>query len=509
MHEKITPSNQDTWLSLPTGLTGLQLSRREINRFTNLIPNPYETFFPDTINTSLTDTMKYNMYGDLLNDDPIYNKRAPLWNPILKITIENVLLNLVDHYFAHFNWAAVGFKTWNRTALRSGFPWNNGWNWDNDRFGNDFLLHPYTGAGYFNSARATGYNYWESSAFTFFGAYEWKLFGENDGPAKNSLVATTLGGMFLGEILYRLGSDVIDERTTGIERVEREIAAFFISPGRSFSRLMDGKLFNHLTEDVYQTEPLNITLAAAYHRVNEGKSIESAASNSLNLDMILDYGIPFEKISRKPFDYFNLQVDFDFGVGGKIVGNITGYGNLYGDNIQFGNLETLVGIFQHMDYFDNNTFELASFAFGPGIISKLPMSNNSSLYTNLNLGIVPFGALSKRFGPIDTTQVGDFNFAGGAEIKLESNYNIAGWVKIAFMGYYWWLHTYHGVAGNAYVGLIRPKIAFKVFNNLSIGFEHEVYYGDRYPSYLTSVHTVRTEEKIYFQLSLVEFKFKK
>jgi hypothetical protein len=495
------PLDQSTWLSR-------QISLNEINRYPDLASNPNETLFPDTINTPLTDTMKYNMYGDLLNDDPTYSKRAPLWNPILKITIQNVLLNLVDHYVMRFDWAVVGFSTWNRTAWRSGFPWSSRWIWDNDRFGNDFLLHPYTGAGYFNEARAAGYNYWASSAFTFFGAYEWKLFGENDGPARNSLVATTLGGMFLGESLYRLGSDVIDERTTGVERVGREIAAFVISPGRSFARFLDGKLFDHLTKNVYQTEPLNITLAAGYHRVNEGTAIENAATNSFNVDMVLDYGNPFEKISRKPFDYFRLRADLDFGVGRKTVDNVTGYGILYGSNIQTGSLEMLAGIFQHMNYFDNRTFELATFAFGPGIASKLPMSNNSSLYTNLHAAIVPFGALSSRFGVIDTTQVGDFDYVGGAELKLESSYNIAGWVNLTFIGYYWWLHTYAGIAGNAYVGLIKPRIAVRLFNNVSIGYEHEVYYSDRYPSDFVSVHSVRTEEKIYLQLFLEEFRLK-
>jgi hypothetical protein len=42
--------------------------------------------------------------------------------------------------------------------------------------------------------------------------------------------------MVFGEVLYRLGSDVIDDRATGVERVGREIAGFLISPGRSFTR---------------------------------------------------------------------------------------------------------------------------------------------------------------------------------------------------------------------------------------------------------------------------------
>ncbi|MDR3628645.1 MAG: DUF3943 domain-containing protein [Ignavibacteriaceae bacterium] len=344
--EKKIPLIQDTWLNR-------QISGNEINNYPDLIPVANESSFPDTINTSLTDTMKYNMYGDLLNDDPNYTKRSPIWKPAVQIVIQEVLLNLVDHYVMHFDWATVGFHSWDRTALHSGFPWNKGWEWDNARFGNDFLLHPYTGASYFNAARSSGYNYWESSLFVFGGSYLWKLFGENGGtqysPAKNSLIATTLGGMVMGEGLYRLGSDVIDERTTGVERVSREFLAFIISPGRSFSRFLSGKLFDHTTEDVYQTEPLNITFAPGYHRVNDGTSIEKG-SNSFNLNINLDYGNPFEKRSRKPFDYYRVRGDLDFGVGRKIADNITGYGILWGSNIQNGSLESLVGLFQHMDY---------------------------------------------------------------------------------------------------------------------------------------------------------------
>ncbi len=502
--EKFNPVNQNA-------LINRQLLKNEVNRYSDLVPNPKAIFFPDTINTALTDTMKYNMYGDLLNDDPSYTPRVPVWKPVVQIVIQEVLLNLVDHYVMHFDWATVGFHSWDRTVLHSGFPWNKGWEWDNARFGNDFLLHPYTGASYFNAARSNGYNYWESSLFVFGGSYLWKLFGENGGtqysPAKNSLIATTLGGMVMGEGLYRLGSDVIDERTTGLERVSREVLAFIISPGRSFSRFLSGKLFDHTTVDVYQTEPLNITFAAGYHRVNEGTAIEKG-SNSFNLNINLDYGNPFEKRARKPFDYYTVRGDLDFGVGRKIADNITGYGILYGNNIQIGSLETLTGIFQHMDYFDNNTFELGTFSFGPGIISKLPISKNSSIYTNLHVCIVPFGALSNRFGP-DTTQIGDFNFDGGAQLAFESTYNIGGWVGLTFTGYYWWLHTYHGTAGNSYIGLIKPRIAFRIYDNISIGFEQSVYYSDRYPRDFTSVHSVRTEEKVFFQLFIEQFKFKK
>jgi len=120
---------------------------------------------------------------------------------------------------------------------------------------------------------------------------------------------------------------------------------------------------------------------------------------------------------------------------------------------------------------------------------------------------MPFGALSNKFGP-DTTQVRDYDYAGGAETKLESDYNF-GWASIALTAYYWWFHTFVGVAENSYIALIKPSITFKLYNNVNIGFEHLIHYTDRYPKNFASMHSVRTEEKIFLQIFFEEFKFKR
>lgn len=491
--EKKIPLIQDTWLSR-------QISGNDINNYPNLIPVANESSFPDTINTSLTDTMKYNMYGDLLNDDPAYNKKASIGFTALRVTMTNATTLLIDRYILKYDYSRVGFNSWNHNI-------KTGWEWDKDRFGMNYFFHPFSGGMYFNAARANGYSFFESVPFAFLGSLEWEYFGETTLPSYNDFINTPVNGAFLGEILYRIGSNILDNQTTGADRFFREMAVAVITPTRFLSRLVNGDLTRLTPEDVYQKEPLNITLAAGYHRVNEGTRIQQG-SNSLNFDLNLDYGNPFEKRSRKPFDYFKLRTDLDFGVGRKVIDNVTGYGMLTGNNIQTGNLETLIGIFQHMNYFDNKTFELGTIAFGPGIISKLLMSKNSSLYTNLNVAIVPFGGLSGRFGP-DTTQVRDYDYAGGAEIKLESTFNIGGWVGLTFLGYYWWFHTYVGTKGNSYIGLIKPSITFNFSKNMSIGLEQLVYYSDRYPRDFVSVHSVRTEEKVFVQIYLEEFKFKK
>jgi hypothetical protein len=450
------------------------------------------------------DTVKYDMYGNLLNDNPEYNPKKPLWRPLIGIIGSNVTTNLMDTYILKLDFTHVGFTSWGRT-LKAGAPWGPGWEWDQDRFGNNFLLHPYGGSAFFNSARVNGYTFWESIPYVFLGSYMWKIFGETGVPEREDLINTTATGVFLGEILYRLSSDILDDQTAGADRFFRELAAAILAPTRFFNRFLGGELSRSVPTEVYQKEPVNITLSSGYHRVNNGISLQEG-SNSVFFDLHLDYGNPFEQRSRKPFDYFKLRTDLDFGVGRKIFDNVTGYGILFGRNFQAGQSDNLIGLFQHMDYFDNKSFEIGALAFGPGIISKLPISKSVVLYTNFHVDIAPFGGLSRPYGP-DTTQVRDYDFVGGMEGKLESTLNLGGWTGITFIGYYWWFHTYVGDPGDSYIALIKPRIAFTIFNNVSIGFEHMVYYSDRYLNAFPSVHSVRTEQKIFLQVFLEEFKF--
>jgi Domain of unknown function (DUF3943) len=496
---EISP-DQITWSSL-------QLSKSDITRYSDLVPDTNKTAFPAVSKSTSPDSIKYNMYGDLRNDNPLYNPRKSIWRPIESIVMTNIVTNLLDHYVLGATYTHVGFASWGRN-LKAGIPTGAGWEWDQDRFGMNFFMHPYSGSAFFNAARANGYNFYESAPFALFGSYMWKIFGETGVPERNDLIMTTLNGIYLGEIFYRLGSDILDDQATGPDRFFRELAVAVISPTRFFARLLDGDLTRLTPAEVYQKEPLNIRLIAGYHRVNEGTKIENGGSDNIFIDMILDYGNPFEKRTRKPFDYFRLRTDLNFGAGRKIVDNITGYGILFGSNVQVGNMEMLIGFFQHMNYFDNKTFELGDAAFGPGVVSKLQVAKNSSWLNSIHIGIVPFGGLSKSIGP-DTTQRRDYSYVGGMEGKLESIYSISGWVDLTFVGYYWWLHTYVGEAGYGCIGLIKPRITFKIFDNISLGFEHQIYYSDRYPTNFAVVHSVRTEEKIFVQLFLEEFKFKR
>jgi hypothetical protein len=332
----------------------------------------------------------------------------------------------------------------------------------------------------------------------------WKIFGETGTPERNSLIATTMGGISAGEILYRISSDVLDDESTGYERVVREIAAGLIDPVRLVSRLFQGKLTNVTNEEEYQKEPLNLTIAAGAHWINNETSFGTGGMTEL-LDLNFDYGNPFENISRNPYDYFSVRGDLNLGVGRKVIDAVTGYGILTGKNLKDGNLEMLTGIFQYYDYYDNRAFELGTFGVGGAIITKLKLNNSDNLYTNVHIVFDPFGGNSRVSGP-DTSQFRDYEFGGGAHTLIETTLNLGGWINFSISGYYYWFHTYSGTPGENYIALFNPSISLQLYEGFSAGIEQVMYYSDRFSKYYPSAHSVRTEQKLFFQLYLEDFK---
>lgn len=442
---------------------------------------------------------KYNKYGDLKDDDPAYNPRRPWWLIGLKVTGANLFVQSVDKYVLKYDFCNVGFRSWKYNL-------KTGWEWDVDRFGMNFFFHPYSGAGYFVAARSSGWNYYESIPFAFAGSLMWEYFGETTLPAKNDIINTPVSGIFIGEILYRLSSNILDDRATGSNRWFRELAATLVSPTRAFSRLTTGALFRHTTKEIYQKEPLNITLFAGVRKVNDGARFGTGRMNG-TFDVLLDYGNPFEKRSRKPFDYFKVRASLNLGAGRKILDNITGLGILAGKNVQVGPLEALLGVFHHYDYWDNKTFELGTMTFGGGIASKMPLFSGTHMYTAAHVGVVPFAGNSTRYGP-DTSQFRDYNYGGGLGAKVENTFEFGKVASATFIGYYYWIRTYVGHKGDHYMAILRPRLEVRFSRNFSAGFEHFMYYSDRYPADFHAIHIVRTEQRVFLKLYLEQFKRK-
>jgi hypothetical protein len=470
------------------------------------VPIPDSSLVKDSTRAALTDSTGipkgqsvelhapgHNMYGDLLNDDPVYNRRYPVWVPAARVAFTNVVNWAVVRYLFNYDWARISPETWKQNL-------RGPWVWDKDRFGVNFIGHPHTGNYYFNTARSNGYTFWQSFPFAVGGSAMWELFGEKDPPSKNDIINTPVSGVFLGEVLYRISSNILDDRTRGGNRVFREILAGIINPPRAFNRLTQGKMFRVLHKEVYQKEPLNITLSAGAHKINTNNHFGTGSTNAI-FNLQLDYGDPFEIRSRKPFDVFRFRFESRYGDDKKLVDNVMGYGLLFGKNIVKGKQGILAGIFQHFDYWNNRIFELGTIGFGPGIISRIRLGRNSNLYSSIHVAVVPLAGNSTRFGP-DTSELRTYNFGGGFEGRMEETLHITSWVSLGLNAYYYWIHTYDGLPGNSIIGIIKPRITVKVFKNTSIGLEHHVYYNDRIANKLPDLHLAKTEQKIFIQVYL-------
>lgn len=138
-----------------------------------------------------------------------------------------------DRYIQKGHFAYISINTM-RENFRRGFIW------DNDFMGTNMFLHPYHGSLYFNAGRANGLNYWESGALALGGSAMWELFMECEYPSTNDIIATPVGGMALGEVLFRTSDLILDDRRTGSSRFGQELAAFLIAPTRGLTRIING-----------------------------------------------------------------------------------------------------------------------------------------------------------------------------------------------------------------------------------------------------------------------------
>ena len=432
----------------------------------------------------------------LRDDDPAYNRKSGPWPVALGVVSTNAFVWTVDRFVLKTPWSHVGLRSW-----KSNF--ESGWEWDIDRLGTNFFLHPLAGGALFNSARANGYRFLESVPFVFLGSLMWEYFGETTRPAYNDLVNTTFSGALFGEILYRLSSNLLDDRTRGAERFFRELGAAVLSPGRALSRLVQGKLARVAPREVYQKEPLNLTWATGTHWFNKGTKFGTGSLSAI-LNIHLDYGDPFDIRPRKPFDVFTLRLDLSYGknVGKKFLDNAIGYGLLFGETVHSGNLEMLIGAFQHYNYWQSKIFEISALSFGGGIVAKWRLSGKSNVQSAFHLGIVPLGASNSPY--IDIMDAGvpgrNYDYSGGGEAKFEGTLNLSDLGQVTLIYYLYRLHAYVGPAGYKTIGILKPRLAVRLLGNLSLGFEYLYYHKDSILRDYPDVHKRGSEQKLYLML---------
>ena len=217
----------------------------------------------------------------------------------------NIGLWAYDRYIKKGHFAYISLN-----SIKENF--KHGFEWDNDHLSTNMFAHPYNGSLFFNAGRANGYNFWQSELFAIGGSAMWELFMECEYPSTNDIIATPIGGAALGEVLYRASDLLLDDRSSGAERLGRELASFALSPMRGLTRVITGDAWKRRATAGrrFGLPPLSIELSVGARSLvfHDNDNLMKAGATAR---LFAEYGDPFAASSRTPYDYFSLLMELD------------------------------------------------------------------------------------------------------------------------------------------------------------------------------------------------------
>jgi hypothetical protein len=350
----------------------------------------------------------------------------------------------------------------------------HGFAFDADELQTNFFGHPYHGGLNFTSARAAGLSFWESIPYAFAGSLVWELFGEREVPSTNDLVVTVLGGIVLGEITYRLSSELLDDTTSGSTRLLREIGAAAVSPMRGFNRLYTGEAWQTGRPPI--RNPVHVALqgGAGYVWAGEDGTGRRYAPTLLVASQV-DYGslYPFRADQTlEPFQFFEL-----YGAVNLLNSELQG-GQVYANALLFGfssdisrdtgthTDNNVFGLSMSYDYQGANVATYAGAGIGPANYTVLRFDSTRRLRLGLGLDFVPIvGITSSR----REQNVRNYNYGSGAALWTSLLLDLDRLGRLGLRSRQYMTTIVGGDGGNEAIGATRLSYEIDVVPGAGIG----------------------------------------
>jgi hypothetical protein len=394
----------------------------------------------------------------------------------------NVFTWSMNYYVRDEDFAVVYPKTW----------WNNisnGFEYDGNLFATNMIDHPYHGSTYFNASRSNGIGFWGSVPLTLVGSFMWECCGERHPMAFNDVVNTTMGGIALGEALYRSSSAVLSNEATGAGRFGREVAGFFMNPLRGFNRVISGRMFavapdptdpNDRTPDYFR-----FSLDGGYRGVNPDSETRDDVTGGF-FRFRMDFGSPFEGRRRGAFDVFEFDMTMYAG-DQNIFGALAVRGNLLTRDLKRGGSSDHVwAIVQSHEYDDNSAYQFGNQNVGLRVESLWKLGAGSSVVTRIQGGAILFGTLDSALQPAGETPAGwslrPFDYTTGLDGRIEAEASVGRFRGGAAWRSSWMTSVNHnsvnGGSADHWVHQGRVSGQFSLAQQLGIGADFRLYRRD-------------------------------
>ena len=376
--------------------------------------------------------------------------RKRYWQAAAEVTGINLGVQLFDRYALRSDFAQTTLR-----SLRHNF--TDGMVWDNDFFITNMFAHPYHGNLYFNAARSNGLSFWESAPYALGGSLMWEFLGETEPPAINDVLATSMGGMAIGEMAHRLSLAVLDDRTRGFHRFLREAAAAIVNPIQGLHRILSGDAWrvshDHYRYHDYNQLPIDVSFTVGWrYLADDGALFRGIHAPFVNMTLTYGTSVDGERHTT-PYDFFDVEMNSAFGGGQPFVNTLNIVGRLWSTPIlDKKDMSGEFGIYQHFNYYDAKPIEHGSeltpyriseaAAFGPGFILSLPqMGALSRLEQRIFLsGILLGGTKSDYFNVIER----DYNMGSGFSIKSKTQLDFGRFGRFVLNAKYFRIYTWKG-----------------------------------------------------------------
>jgi hypothetical protein len=389
---------------------------------------------------------------------------------MLNINTSNVFLNLSAR-LANAGFAQTDFATiWENLSTPK-------WMWEEgDRFFINQFGHPYQGSTYFASARANGFDFYESIIFGPIGSFLWETTCEPE-PSINELITTTIAGAALGEMLHRLFLEV-----DASSSVAAKIGGFFVSPIDSFNQVYNRPAREGGGGGIYDLSVKSGVEKTVTFFPGHQNEADAWKYPGAHLEMNVVYGNPFEQHSKTPYEHFELKVG--------ITTNLSSYdmevvsdAYIFSFMLEQAKAFTSTGLTMHFDFFnttndiiDNTGYgniQFSSSALAWTIKHKRALSEKSHVEVKAHPGFTFWGNSMYNSNIFNDTYLGNtYNTYGlGENVKLFITVSHQKWGKLEFaaLGYRLISLAVNEAHSKGHVFFVNGSISYDFPINAKIG----------------------------------------
>jgi hypothetical protein len=367
-----------------------------------------------------------------------------------------------DRYVTRQPWAVIGTN-----SIKANF--QHGFEWDRGEFGMNQILHPYSGNLYYSAARANNLSFWQSAAYTAGGSLVWELFMENHYPSRNDMITTTLGGIALGEVLYRLSNLCIDESAIGWNRFSREALATVINPMNGLNRWLDGRMKKR--SGYRDDSHLNLTLLAGGNSEQAHQHYDLMQPHVM-VGLQLEYNELFQSVeNRKPFDYFMINL-MAVGYRDNTIPLVHVMGHVFGREKETEHFSILGGSFLQYDFTNTDLMKLSTTSIGPGVEIRSRVMNTHEFTFGFHAQLIAMGGIDS---PYHLERM-DYNLGPGYALNTRLSYGHVNGLMLNLNGSKHVIYNVQGADGTELVHMGNAGLDIPLYKSLRYGVAYSYYH---------------------------------